>query len=410
MNQPVCIHGSIKVALSQVFGMKKAEKLNLSWVKRMKNILCCCFNVITFMAISAVNSQLIPYLNYLEITPSLKSWILGGSALISLIFAVGVGYLSDRLKKFKPSFYITLSLFMISVLGSFLLGFGWLQIVLIVVMFALVKEIMSINETWIFSIEPQKFGKFHCFSALGLVIGSLLAGWIHQQISAVALCIFILICSLISGLLAFKIEDKTQSKGDLSFSKMKQLLVNKDYMLLIFILFLLMLSGFADQFVVVDKLIALGGSKVMVSVKFAIQSLMEIPIYLASLKLFKRFESVHLLLLASIMTGVKFLSYGFSSTIFWLLASSTLQLLTHPLIVLTAKMLIAKTMDKSLASSSQIIGFAIYFGLSGFITPVVSNWLAGLYSVEIVLFIFAALAILPTYLIWKNRQRYMMKR
>lgn len=366
--------------------------------------------MITFMAISAVNSQLIPYLNYLEVSSDLKSWILGGSALVSLLFAVAIGYLSDHLGRFKPSFYITLVLFIISSLGSFLFTRFWLQIFMIITMFALVKEVMSINETWIFTIEPQKFGKFHCFSALGLVVGSLLAGWFHQQLSALALCGFIVGCGVISGILAFKLEDKSSNKGSISFSKMKQLLVNRDYMLLLFILFLLMLSGFADQFVVVDKLIDLGGSKVMVSVKFAIQSLMEIPIYLGSLKLFKKFESVHLLLVASLMTGVKFLAYGFSNTVFWLLLSSSLQLLTHPLIVLTSKTLIAKTMDKSLASSAQIIGFAVYFGLSGFITPVISNWLASSWSDEVVLFLFAGLAVFPSYLIWKNRERYLVKK
>lgn len=376
----------------------------------MENIKFAVFNFSTFISISAVNSQLIPFLNESGYTPAQKGWVLGFSALSSLIFASLIGWISDKSGKMKPMFILTTLLFMAATFASFCIDSSLIiKAICVILMFGIVKEVMSINETWVFQLKPETFGKFHCFSAIGLVAGSLAAGFIYKQFSSTGLSVLCLSASAVSLLCGFFIKEKvSESKGSISIKSMKKLLMNKPYQLLLLILFLLMITGFADQFVVVDKLIALGGDRIAVSVKFAIQSLMEIPIYLFSAKLFKKFEPSRLLLVAALMTGVKFLAYGFCPTPLWVLIVAALQLFTHPIIVLTSKVLIQEVTPKQLAASAQIVGFAIYFGISGFLTPVIGAWLVERFDFNITCWIFAFIAILPTWMIVKMRKKSKM--
>ena len=87
----------------------------------MKNIQFAVFNFATFISISAVNSQLIPFLNESGYTPAQKGWVLGFSALASLLFAAVIGWISDKTGKMKPMFIITTLLFMAAVFASFIL-------------------------------------------------------------------------------------------------------------------------------------------------------------------------------------------------------------------------------------------------------------------------------------------------
>lgn len=363
----------------------------------MENFKLALFNFSTFISVSTINSQLIPFLNDQGISATNKGWILGLSALASLVFAFIIGMISDATGKMKPMFIVSTLFFVVSACFSFLNPMNLFMMNLsIICMFGIVKEVMSMNETWVFQIKPDNFGKFHCFSALGLVVGALLAGYLHENIGAVALCVLCVVSSSVSLFLSMRIEDtQANQKKTITWSNVKRLFLNKQYAIYLLILFFLMISGFADSFIVVDKLIAAGGSRMLVSYKFAIQSIMEIPLYLTSTKLLEKVKPQHLLIFASIMTGVKFLLYGLVSTPMLILLVAALQLFTHPILVLTSKVLIQKATGKELAKTAQIVGFAIYFGLSGFVTPVLGAYLVERFDYDITLFAFAALAILP---------------
>lgn len=373
----------------------------------MENFKLALFNFSTFISVSTINSQLIPFLNDQGISPTNKGWILGLSALVSLLFAFVIGLISDATGKMKPMFLASTIVFMISACVSFLNPGNLLMMnISIICMFGIVKEVMSMNETWVFQIKPDNFGKFHCFSALGLVVGALLAGYLHENIGAVALCILCVISSSVSLFLSMRIEDTEASKKKtITWENVKKLFMNKQYALYLLILFFLMISGFADSFIVVDKLIAAGGSRILVSYKFAIQSVMEIPLYLTSTKLLQKVKPQHLLIFASIMTGVKFLLYGLVSTPMLILLVAALQLFTHPILVLCSKVLIQKATGKELAKTAQIVGFAIYFGLSGFVTPVLGAYLVGQFDYDITLFCFSALSIIPIILSIKQAKQ-----
>ena len=163
--------------------------------------------------------------------------------------------------------------------------------------------------------------------------------------------------------------------------------------------------GFADQYIVVDKMVKLKASAGMISLKYALQALMEIPVYLSIKKIFQKFSVSTLLIFCTLMSAIKFTLYGFVSVSYMIVAVSLLQIFTHPIIVVLSKKLIASCTPSHLIASSQIIGFAVYFGMSGFIASLLGQGLTTWFSFDIALYIFASLALFP-FLIWYFMRKY----
>lgn len=366
------------------------------------------FNFFIFIAIASVQSQLIPFLNEIKVNAFQKSFVLGISALIAFGLAIIIGKISDSIGKIKPSLIFCLILY--NFFFSLAIGINviWIQIIALALMFACLKQVMSCAETMVFQLKPKTFGKYHAISAIGLVVGSLMSGWLHQNISPTSLVIMSVVFSSISLIFVGFIHESENQKQKVTVEQIKRLLKNKDYCLFLLIFFFLMMIGFADQFIVTDKLLELGATKTILAIKFAIQSLMEIPIYYTSDRIFKRFSIFYLLLFACMMSGIKFFLYGFVQEVPFILLISTLQIVTHPLISCMSKILIQNNTPNALQTTSQLVGFAVYFSLAGFFTPLLGQLFVNKWGTSITLYFFASLAVFPFLLsfIMKNKMSY----
>lgn len=85
---------------------------------------------------------------------------------------------------------------------------------------------------------------------------------------------------------AWKQQDAQRASGKVvKVADLKELVKNKAYILLVLILLVLFGMGTADMYIVVDKVMAIGGTSFHVGAKWGLQSLMEIPILLVGDKL-----------------------------------------------------------------------------------------------------------------------------
>ena len=369
----------------------------------MKNFRLAFFYFFAYLSLGCILSQLIPMLNQ-EFNLFIKTCILGGSALLAFLLSLGLGLLSDSCQKMKPSFYISMCLYVGSVCGIFVFDFFIFKLISYLFLIAASKMVMSSCETILLFEKKEKFGKYHCIGVVGLVIGSWLTNYIPDKLLWMSVSSF----GMLSCLFAYSYQEKPKEKRKIEIQEIIVLLKDKTYLFLLIIFFFLMMMGFADQYVVVEKMISLDTSKLIISLKYSLQALMEIPIYLLMSKLFKKISISFLLYFCILMSALKFLLYGMASTSLLILFISSLQIFTHPLIVLLSKKLILKNTPPDLMASSQIIGFAIYNGLSGFIASVLGNVLSHQFSYDIALYIFSLTAIIPC-LIWhktKNMIKY----
>lgn len=367
----------------------------------MKKVRLAFFMYFSFVAVGMIVSQLIPFINENGYTGVEKNLILGISAILSLCFAIIIGKKSDSEGKMKPSFCISMIGYLLFVFISYEIQHIFVKGIMLIFMIGIVRSVMSCCETIILFDQKQDFAKYHCFGALGSMSGALLSGAIMNEIRVILCCL----SGIISMILLYSFQETKQKSQNISLNQMLSLIKNPLYVFVLLLFFFLMMIGFADQYIVVDKMIALKASKQLISIKYAIQSFMEIPVYLGMNVLFKKYKLMNILLFCMLMSFIKFMLYGLSTSTLQIILVSMMQVVTHPLIVIVSKKMIFDITPIELKASSQIVGFAIYFGLSGFVTPMLSQVLLSVWNQNVALYLFSFLNIFP-FFIWCLMKKY----
>lgn len=132
----------------------------------------------------------------------------------------------------------------------------------------------------------------------------------------------------------------------------------------------------ANNCTVIDKMIALNATNSQISLKWSLQSLLEIPTYLAGSYLLKKYSSLNLLKLSAIMITIQFLLFALTNDSNIIIILCVFQVFSTPLILITSKRLIFEVSPKKLRSSSQLIALSIFMGGSSLIIPTVAGFLS----------------------------------
>lgn len=359
-------------------------------------------NFFVFFAISMVNTQMIPYLSKLGYSVLERGWILAGNAVISIVGQFLFGYLCDRFKSIRRFFLIAYSLLIISSFAMFLFQerIFYYHLFTVSLMGGMVKVLMGLDETWMLELDSEHYGKFRAWGALGLTIGSPIAGFLVSHFTYVSLLISFGAVSILLLYLIKTSKDAEKKGKGICLSELIGLVKNKRYVLLVMIYLLVYMIGTADQYVVIDKMLDIHGTSTQVGIKWALQSFMEVPLFLFSALILKRFQPFTLLWFGTIMYGVKFFCYGFFQNTWGIIATSALQIVTLPIIMLTSKLLIKQVTDEKVASSAQMFAMAVFIGFSGLITPLITSLLSENIGYDNTLYSVAVFTILPLMLIF----------
>lgn len=368
---------------------------------RMKWILYA-LNFLAFFSISMINTQMIPYLSDLGYSVVERGYILAGMAVIAILGQFLFGYLCDRFHRIKIFFFLAFVLLTGSSFAIFLVSKQsfWYHLCSVSIMGGMVKVIMGLDETWMMKIDEENYGKLRASGALGLTVGSPIAGFVIKSFSYYVLLGVFSIVSIILCVVIWRAQDAQQKEKSITLSCIVDLVKNKGYMMLIIIYLCVYMIGTADQYVVIDKMLDIGGTTTSVGIKWALQSFMEVPLFLYSSKILEKFSLKTLLYTGTICYGIKFLFYGLSSTPFFIIVTAALQLVTLPIIMLTSKILIKEITPESVFNSAQMFAMAIFIGVSGLITPLITSHLSELFGYNVTLYIIASFTIVPLLLIY----------
>ncbi|MEG0314315.1 MAG: MFS transporter [Erysipelotrichaceae bacterium] len=359
-------------------------------------------SILVFISISFITTQIIPFLISLGYNTIERGYILASISIMGIISTIIFGYLFDHYKRYKRVFMIG---YIILIVGSVVM-FNitnhniYYTLIIIGLVGGLAKCITSLLETWMLFIGKDKYGRLRASGALGLAIASPVAGYIVHIYTYTTLITISVVISFLTILLLFNIkEEKKTNTNKIYIKDIKELITNKRYIILILIFLSIYMIGTADQYVVIDKMLRLGSTTELVGVKFAVQSIMEIPIFIIGSKLLKRFKAIHLLLLGTILYAIKFIGYGYFQTPILIIAVASLQLVTLPLLLLTSKVLINEVTSSKLKATAQMLAMAIYIGISGLITPIITSNLSNNIGYDNTLYIVAGFFIIPLLLI-----------
>lgn len=363
-------------------------------------------NFFVFAAISMVNTQMIPYLTKLGYSVIERGWILAGNAIISIIGQFLFGYLCDRFQKIRRFFLLAYVILIIASFAMFLYQqrVFYYHIFTVSLMGGMVKVIMGLDETWMLELDSEHYGILRCFGALGLTIGSPIAGFLVSRFSYLSLLISFSIISILLLYLIKTSKDVKKTGRGMCLEDIKGFFKNKRYLLLVLIYLLIYMIGTADQYVVIDKMLDIHANSTQVGIKWALQSFMEAPLFLMSSKILKKFKPYTLLWFGTMMYGVKFFLYGFFHSPWLIIITASLQIVTLPIIMLTSKLLIKEVSDENIASSAQMFAMAVFIGFSGLITPLITSFLATHIGYDMSLYVVAVFSIVPLLLIFYYRK------
>lgn len=354
-------------------------------------------NFLAFFAIALVNTQMIPFLTSVGYDVVTRGYILAANSIVAIVGQFLFGYLCDKFRGIRLFFVIAYVLLVISSIAMFLNNqqVFWYHLCTVAIMGGMVKVLMGLDETWMLEIDSDNYGNLRAAGALGLTIGSPIAGYLVKEISYFSLIIALAITSILLIVFLLKAKDVQKKEATITMKSLKKLLHNYPYLLLVFIYLLVYMIGTADQYVVIDKMLDLDAGNTLVGIKWALQSFMEIPLFLLAGKILKRFQPSTLLIFGTIMYAVKFVSYAYASEGWWIVATASLQIVTLPIIMLTSKVLVKAVTPSELASSAQMFAMAIFIGVSGLITPIITSYLSNLIGYNATLYWVAAFSIVP---------------
>ena len=332
-------------------------------------------NFLIFVSLAAVNTQMIPFMTTVGYTLMQQGIILAGGAVIAIVGQFLFGYLCDRFHRIRRFFLFGYVIFLAAAVAMLLHEetlFTY-HLFAIALSAGMVKVLMGLNETWMVEADGEHYGMLRAGGALGLCVGSPLTGFIVTQASYQVLLYTLLGLTLLVCILLFFCKD-VQKQGDGSLKRdLGQLLSDRQYLLLVLILLLIYIAGTADQYTVVDKLLAIGGNAQDVGWKWGIQSFAEVPIFFIGNLLLKKLQARRLLLIGICMYAFKFFLYALFQTPLLLIVCALLQLVTLPLVLLASKELIRSISEASTASSAQMFAMAVFIGGSALITPLLTS-------------------------------------
>lgn len=366
-------------------------------MKKKEILVCYCFNFLSFAGISMVNTQIVPFLKSAGFSVMNRGILLSGSALVAVLGQILAGYICDHIQKLRPLYLIC---FILLTLGSILLFLFpnknyFLYLLAVALSGGMVRVIMGLNETWMLQIGQNNYGKLRAFGALGLAVFSTVAGFLIKPFGYQALLFVYISIAIGVFFFVYRIKDIKKRDKKINLKDMKELFINKHYMLLVSIFLLIYMIGTADQYVVVDKMLQIGGNNTQVGWKWALQSFMEVPLFLMAEKILKKWQPEYLLKAGILFYALKFFLYAFVQKPIYLIFVSSLQLVTLPLIMLSSKFLFQSVTKKELFNTAQMFAMAVFVGGSMFLTPIITSFLSDVLGYNMMLYGISIFTVIP---------------
>lgn len=361
-----------------------------------RNALLYIQNFLAFFVFSYVSTQLIPFLKEHAFSLEQRGIVLALVAVIATIGQIVFGLLCDRYHQMKRFLLIGYLILVMSALAMVLSSgdlFAYLLLVCAMVG-GFAKIMQGLTETYLFQLDQQNYPKLRAAGALGFTVGAIAAGQIVSLTSFPMLAIGLLIVSVL-WLFCFRKLQDVRIESNYSLKELKKLFRNRRYLAFVFVFFMIYLIGNGDQYIVVDKMVALKASHDVIAIKWAVQSIMEVPLLLGANRLLKKVNAYTLLLVAVVMYGIKFFLYGFAQDPYFIIGITFLQVVTLPIVALVSKLIIEDICESSLRSSAQLFALAIFVGLSGLLTPLISSALIDWLGYDLTLYVFAAANLAP---------------
>ncbi|MGM9902914.1 hypothetical protein A5844_002411 [Enterococcus sp. 10A9_DIV0425] len=351
-------------------------------------------------------TQILPFLTGLGYDSMERGWFLASYSVTTIVFQVVIGYYSDKNNQIKR-----ISMIISLLLGIFSIVFYWLgkelwllHLMVLAIAGGLANTAATVLDNWVLleASAAKKLAYIKASGSLGWSMISICIPYLiirnNYQFLALPLILFLIINVYMSKMISrdqqfqSKPEERKRQKN-ITIMDVFSLYKNHRFLCYTGLFFLLYLTIVANNTVIIDKLLSMEGGAGLVGLKWAIQSLCEIPAYILLNQMSIKWKNEPLILVAGLFLTIQFAVYFFASTPFVLLAASFLQFFTVPTFTIASRMMIGEVTPRSIFSSGQLISVSFYIGVASFVSPLIGGILSKQLSLDTAIIFFGLLPI-----------------
>ena len=362
-----------------------------------------------FFAVYIPMTQRIPYLTSLGYSNEQQNLIFSVQAFVAFIYQLIFGFLCDKYRTIKKFFILAMS---IAIVGVYLMFIQTQQVfffhlLTIAVLGSFANAAVGLLDSWALEIDPviqQNYGAVRAMGTIGWIVGGYVVTLVFEQFGYSALGLTFAVTAVALLVFSTTLRDAIkQTTVDVKLKDIRELFLNKRYVLITLALLVTMMLALSDGLVVVMKMEAIGATAFEKYLRFAIQAVVELPLFFLGVHLLRRFSALKLLRFAIIIFAIRYIGYGFAPNAFWMIVVSLLQAFSFPLLMITSKVLILDESPAHLKSSGQLVSVSIYNGIGAALVPLLLNALIISSGIDFALIFVALMMVVPigilTYLI-----------
>ncbi|AXQ77735.1 MFS transporter [Streptococcus chenjunshii] len=349
----------------------------------------------SYISFGLCMTALIPFMADLGYNSYQRGYALSGYAVLNIVLQLIFGYLSD---KWSTAKWITLVSMLIFVLAAARL-FTWeepsffLLLGLVSISGGFLNCLCGLQDTWAIGINPyfrKKLSILKAFGSVGWALGSMGGALFLPKFGYRGIGLLIAGLGFWVLVMMFFLPDiaKFDKKSTVSGKDLIGFFRIKAYIMLLLILFSLYAMVVANTSLVVDKMLFLEASRIEISLKWGMGAVLEIPMYLFSMRFINKYGALAMLKASAVVSALQFLLFALAQHSFLIVLICILQVFTTPIILISSKWLIADLIPPHLSSSGQLLALSLYMGLSSLFIPLLSG-VMGLnlgYSLSLALF------------------------
>ena len=347
-------------------------------MNKKRIILFMLLYFIIFVAMSVSFTQYLPYLSALGYNEFQKSFIQSAMALVTLFAQLFFGFLSDKYRTIKKIMLLTLIAF--TIVAVFFYGFSnsifIFHLLSFVLYGAFYQTTYIMQDNWVLESGEKVrsyFSSIRAFGSIGWAVGSLLIPIFITKYGYMGAGIATVIFSALTIpviLLLPDAEKSTQEKEPVTLKHIKELVANPAYVFAVLSTLFLYLINALNMIGVIDKMLVLGATSTDIGLKWSLQAVVEIPIFFIGSWLLQKQSATKLMFISALTFTLQFIGFAFTQSITVILALSSLQLITFPLMILSVKNIIFDLSPDHLKSSGQSIAMSICGGFSSLTMPI----------------------------------------
>lgn len=335
------------------------------------------------MIFAFASTKFTPFLSGLGYSAFERGIMLSSYAITNIIFQLLFGLLSDKYQTMKKIVLLCVGIYGISTALLFSSRSAVFSVYLLLVALSggLLNTCCGLYDTWILGCNKeisQKMSFVKTFGSIGWALGSMIASFLIFSFSycGLAVSIMVIVSILTINIMILPDIEKIEGNSKVKAGDILELLKDRQYILLVIIYFLMYSMVVVNNCTVIDKMIYLNATDSQISFKWSLQSLLEIPTYLAGSFLLEKVKGSTLAKISAVMMTIQFLIFAFAQNPEYIIIGCFLQVFSTPIVLITSKTLIQEIAPPKLRSSSQLIALSIFMGGSSLIMLVAAGFLS----------------------------------